>query len=127
MSKKHNLEDIKNIFLSNGVELLDNIYISSKHPLRFKCSCGNEHKVSVENLKQGKKRCPTCSRTKSANSRLLSREEVEKFILSKGYKILDDNGYRKVTDKIKLLCPNGHTVCVSYRSLKSNNGGYNCL
>jgi hypothetical protein len=123
MSKKHGIEDIKKIFLSNGVELLDDIYISSRHPLRFKCNCGNEHKVSVDNLKRGKKRCPTCFRAKRANSRLLSLKEIEDFILSKGYKIISLNGYRKVTDKITILCPKGHTVFVTYRSFKLNEGG----
>ena len=50
---------IQNFFKSNGCELLENKYIGSGEPMRYRCKCGNISKIDWDHFKQGK-RCQLC-------------------------------------------------------------------
>ena len=59
--QKHTLEYVKNYFLKNNCEFLDNEYINNHHPHNYICSCGNKSKTYFANFKNGN-RCRNCSK-----------------------------------------------------------------
>jgi len=61
--KKHSFEYIKKNFLKQGCELLETEYLHSKHPMKYKCICGNISYIKWNHFQQGK-RCKECKRAK---------------------------------------------------------------
>ena len=51
--KRYSLEEIKNIFIERGCELLDDNYKNAFLPLNFKCVCNNITKISLHSFLQG--------------------------------------------------------------------------
>lgn len=57
--QKYTFEDIKNYFLDNNCELLENEYKNNRYLLKYKCECGNTGTITLDNFKKGK-RCKKC-------------------------------------------------------------------
>lgn len=120
MSKKHDIEYIKKLFESKGVELLDEVYISYNSPLKFRCACGNEHRTSPYNLTKGKNKCPLCYKVKKVESLKLLEDDVYNYIKDKGFIV--KSPYVNIKEKMNLTCPAGHSIFVSFRSFRQSKG-----
>lgn len=57
---RHSYEKVQNIFISGNCELLDEAYLNSKTPLRYKCECGNTSYIKLTNFLKGI-RCEECT------------------------------------------------------------------
>jgi len=58
-TKKKTLEEVRVIFAEGGCEFLDDSYINSKHTHNYRCSCGREAKIRLDNFNSGS-RCSDC-------------------------------------------------------------------
>ncbi len=84
-NKKHTLEEVKVIFAEGGCEFLDDSYIGAHHPHNYRCSCGMEAKVSVNNFSGGH-RCSDCGGNKKK-----TLNEVRAIFAEGGCEFLDDS------------------------------------
>ena len=85
MRKKKTLEEVKVIFAEGGCEFLDDSYINSQHRHNYRCSCGREAKICLNNFNSGN-RCSDCSGNKKK-----TLEEVKVIFAEGGCEFLDDN------------------------------------
>jgi hypothetical protein len=67
-TKKKTLEEVKVIFINGGCEFLDDSYVSNKYPHNYRCSCGRESKIRLDNFNQGR-RCSGCAESGFKNSK----------------------------------------------------------
>jgi hypothetical protein len=65
LAKKHTIDKLKPLFEAQGCELLEENYINSKTPMKFRCICGKLGKISYSHFKQGKR----CNSTICMNTR----------------------------------------------------------
>lgn len=122
MSKKLSIEEVREVFKINGLELLSDNYISCRDPLDYKCSCGRVAKMALNNVRKGKK-CKACGIEKRRGAKRLKEKDVFFYIKSRGFSILSDE-YKNAASHLKLKCPEGHIFNTSYRSFK--NSKYGC-
>lgn len=91
-----------------------------------KCDvCGNEKKTrystyTKSNELNGEYRCSECSRVSRTK---YSIQDVEKILNEYNYTLIDDLGYRKMHDKIKVKCDKNHQYVAEFNSFKC---GYRC-
>ena len=57
--QKHTLDEVRVMFAKGGCEFLDDNYISSRHSHNYRCSCGREAKIRLDNFNSGR-RCSDC-------------------------------------------------------------------
>ena len=65
--KKYDIEEVRQIFLSNDCELLQDHYENSLIPVKYRCSCGNESESTLNNFLKGN-RCNECGLKKISGS-----------------------------------------------------------
>jgi hypothetical protein len=99
--------DVVKIFEESGCTLLETEYKNSKTPMRFICSCGNYHKVSITDFHRGT-RCRECGNAKRADSQKFSYEEVVGMFEDSGC-ILLETEYINANTKMKYICSCGNT------------------
>jgi hypothetical protein len=61
---KYEMKEIRAIFSSEGCEVLDEVYQGSEFPIRYRCNCGRESKITLSNFKHGS-RCKECGLKKN--------------------------------------------------------------
>lgn len=80
-SKTLSYDYVKQRFIDNGCELLENEYISAKTSMKYKCTCGNISKISFDSFNRGA-RCKKCAikNNSGENNRRWNpnREEIKK-------------------------------------------------
>jgi hypothetical protein len=59
-SKKKTLNEVRVIFTEGGCEFLDDSYVNAHHRHNYRCSCGREAKISLDNFNRGH-RCSGCA------------------------------------------------------------------
>ena len=70
MSKKPNIEEMKQIAKERGGECISNSYVNSHTKLKWKCgTCGNEWWMSPTKVIHRGQWCPICGKKKAADSR----------------------------------------------------------
>lgn len=89
---KFSYEHVKSIFKQNGFELLDKNYINNNEPIRCICVCGNETKMRLAHVQNGRK-CLRC-KPKIISDQLKTKDEEIK-------KICEDNGCKFIKSYIK--------------------------
>lgn len=109
--RKLTLEQAREIYKDNGAELLEDEFINKKSSCRYKCSCGNVHKKSMQAFIDSPK-CPECH-----IKNLTPIEEVRKFYKSIGMEFLDDV-YIRVDYPHKVMCVCGRIVDKTLESAK---------
>lgn len=104
----YTLDDVKAIFESKNLTILDNVYINNMTPIRYRCSRGHEHQISLKHLLRGAG-CFYCNL-----NRKLTTEIVREELAEEDYELLSDY----VNNKTKFLykCPNGHIHSMTYGS-----------
>lgn len=74
-SEKHTFVFVKQKFLDSGCILLEENYINNNKPMKYKCICGNESKITYMNFRQGQR----CSKCKNKTERIVSEFLEEKY------------------------------------------------
>ncbi len=108
---------IRKRFKKENYILLENNYINSNVKMKYICPNGHYHSISWANWQQGK-RCPYCC----GNVRL-TVEFIEEEFEEENY-ILLTKDYKNSRQKLKYICPEGHTYQISWDSWKQ---GFRCL
>ena len=85
MRKKKTLEEVKVIFAEGGCEFLDDNYVNFKHTHNYRCSCGREAKIKLNNFNSGQ-RCSGCGGNKKK-----TLDEIKAIFAEGGCEFLDDN------------------------------------
>ena len=67
MSKRLNIEYIRNYFANNACILISENYINNRIPLDYICKCGNKSKISFSNFQKGG-RCYICGSSKKISA-----------------------------------------------------------
>ena len=112
-TKKKTLEEVKVIFINGGCEFLDDSYVSNKHPHNYRCSCGREAKIRLNDFNKGHRCCGTKKRT---------LEEVRIIFAEGGCEFLDDS-YIGAHHPHNYRCGCGREAKIS---LNSFNKGSRC-
>lgn len=60
---KNSFQEVKNFFLQHKCEVIDEVYLNARTPLKYKCVCGNESKICFDSFKRGN-RCQKCGNKK---------------------------------------------------------------
>lgn len=88
--KKYNLEFAKEIFLNNGLDLLETEYIDSQTSMKFKCqSCDYHGSNCLNNVYNNKQGCKKCKDEASANKRRFNIEYTKQMFLNKNLDLLE--------------------------------------
>lgn len=80
--QKYSFESISSQFLVKGCLLLEETYIGSQHPMRYRCSCGIEAIISYADFKKR----DLC---KGKHTFKITQEQAEKYFKEYGCKLLD--------------------------------------
>lgn len=76
---KYDLIEVKEIFKKGGCELLQDDYCSSLIPVKYKCSCGSESFITLNNFMKGS-RCKICTiRCGEKNPRWIKNRKEKRF------------------------------------------------
>jgi hypothetical protein len=59
--KKYSTEEVRQVFLARGCELLENKYINNKIPMKYICKCGNESMISFTAFLSQNQYCILCA------------------------------------------------------------------
>jgi hypothetical protein len=92
--QKLTFEEVKQVFIDKGYELLETEYKNSKTKMKYRCSFHPEKDISISltHLKEGKG-CPYC-----ANRGVVTIEDARQLFVEHGYELITDscNFYRKL-------------------------------
>lgn len=105
--KQKQFQEIKELMMKEGYELLEKEYINNSIPMKVKCHFGHEFYITSANFKKGR-RCSECYKFKK-----LTYEYVCDFFAEEGYEVISNN-YVSANDKLKVKCPHGHIFKISY-------------
>jgi hypothetical protein len=78
---KFTLEEVKQLFVDEGCEFLDENYVNNTTSHRFRCSCGEEGTIKVQYFQRGV-RCAKCKKAKrSGPNHFAWRHDRDQFVL----------------------------------------------
>jgi len=117
--RKHTIEYVKNYFLDNGCEFIDEEYINVDHPHNYKCICRNLNKISFANFQKGT-RCKKCSGTEK-----LTLEHIKNYFSNNGCLFLDDE-YVNAKHKHNYICLCENKSKINFSNFQSGNRCMKC-
>jgi hypothetical protein len=101
----------------DGYRLLE--FTKSTERMKLLCLNGHEFMMYISNFRKGQ-RCSRCvGGVRLSYSYIKERVEVE------GYTLLSDS-YKNNTTKLNMVCPNGHSIKMSWNNFKNGNRCYIC-
>lgn len=109
---KYNLKIAKEIFKKENCELMEEEYKNSKYQMKYKCSCGNESKISLYDFIKGG-RCKECHFKKVT----FSYEYVYNYFKENNCLLLSEN-YINSKQKLKYKCSCGNISYIEFRNFK---------
>ena len=80
-------EFVKQYFVEQNCELLDNEYVNSVTPVNYKCCCGTISKMDFGNFRKGR-RCQNCMAKANSERNKTPEEDIGKFCEEKGCKLI---------------------------------------
>lgn len=101
---------VKDAFEAEGYKLLTQYNRSNTEKRDFICPEKHEHRITWADFQAGC-RCAIC------NKPSVDPEIVREFFITGGYTPLGE--YKKSTDKIPYICPQGHQHSITWHSFKS--------
>ena len=108
---KYTYEQIKEIFVKEGYELLSEEYINCKQKLKYKCPNGHIHEITLDKFINKKDRCPYC------NSVYKGEEVIRLFLEQKQIEYKAQYYFKDCRDEIALrfdfYIPN-YNLCIEY-------------
>ncbi|WFD09041.1 hypothetical protein [Tepidibacter hydrothermalis] len=113
--------------LSDGnCRLIGKEYIDKKTKLKLECSCGNRFDVIYGDFITNKQyQCPECGEKNRVAKKTFSYAEVKQYIESFGYELLSEN-YLVSSEKLKIKCPKGHTLNMTYNGFRKGSRCRTC-
>lgn len=112
-----NIKLIRSEFAKEGYQLLTKEYKNAYQKLDYICPKGHEHWISWNKWQQ-RKRCPYC-----AGNVRKDIDFIKKQFEFEGYELLTSN-YINNEQKLKFICPNGHTHYITWAAWVS---GVRCV
>jgi hypothetical protein len=111
-------EEVYKVFKDQGCELLGREYINKKTLMKYRCKCGIEGKIRLNNFKDGQ-RCQTCRCDRKSKY-----EDAYKCFKDQGCELLE-NEYTYISSKSKLKykCECGFPSIIRLDAFK---GGSRC-
>ncbi len=113
--RKFTLEEVKQVFASNGCEYLDDLYVNHKHKHNYMCICGKIDSIQFKHFKRGV-RCGWCSKNKKLNIEII-RQRYKDF----GFELIDTE-YKDANYAYRILCKCGFERHCSLDKLKIGIG-----
>jgi hypothetical protein len=110
-------EEVKSYIESYGYKLISDKYINAHKNLIIQCPQNHEFEISWNSFKNGN-RCGYCS----GNHRY-TYDEVKETFKKENYELISKK-YKNHTTKLKLRCPQGHEIRMTFSDFK--NAGYRC-
>jgi hypothetical protein len=127
MAQKLEFGDVLKVFEERGFVLLDDTYVNSETPLRYRCKCGNESKMSYKNAKKGRN-CAECGRKSQSVSKTKFTIEFIRNYFEEHYCVLISEEYKpsrdKTKDKLEYICSCGNHAEISW--YQAYHSGTNC-
>lgn len=114
--RKMVLEDVIDIYESEGAIFLSDTFVNQKRPYKYICRCGNIHRKSVAAFKKNPN-CPKCYR-----KNMITLGEAKDECSSRGLEFIDSE-YLGINHKHNIKCVCGK---VSKRSLENVKRGRLC-
>ncbi len=99
-----------------GDTILTDIENITSQELKFQCSKGHEFSFTGQNYSRTRG-CPYCH----GGNKNYAKKVFSRLVKDSGYKLVGE--YKKAKEKVKLLCPSGHTYLVTPNDFKT---GYRC-
>ena len=115
-SLKLSYDFVKSSFEERGYKLLSTEYINFSQKLDFICPNGHIGKITYASFRINRG-CKKCGRIVCGNKRKKDKNDIESFITSIGYKILDFN-YINSKSKMFLECQKGHQFHMRWNDLQ---------
>jgi len=112
-NNRYTIEFIRSEFAKEDYILLATEYVNNSHKLECICSRGHKYKVTWNNWKSHKQRCPYCSKYRNRYTIEFIRSEFAK----EGYKFLTKE-YINAQQKLDYICPKGHRHSISWNKWK---------
>jgi hypothetical protein len=117
---RHSYEYVKEIIESKGYVLLSDTYKNNATKLSVICSKGHEYSASFNTIEQGHG-CLDCQN----NRRRFSYEYIQNYFKDNDY-ILLSNNYKNALSKLKVMCPKGHEMSITYNKFKLGTRCFIC-
>ena len=118
--KRYSYKYVKEYIESFGFELLSTEYKGSYEYLKIKCPNNHVYEACFNNFKNGKKRCPYCYGNKKKNI-----EQIRQYLEHFDYKLLSSE-YINNSEKLDIMCPNGHTFKMAYSNFQQGKRCSEC-
>jgi hypothetical protein len=115
--QKYSFEFISEQFSSKQCVLLEDKYINSAHPMRYKCSCGIEAKITYSEFKV-RKLC------KGNHTFKISQEQADEYFQEHGCKLLDT--YVNIKTPMKYICCCGGQYQITMNEFKQGKRCKKC-
>lgn len=112
-SKRTPYEEVKEVFISAGCELLSETFIHSNIPLKYLCNCGNESTIKLPAFKRGV-RCRVCA---GNNPEIF--ENVKEFFALNECKLISTY-YKNNSQKLEYICTCNEVVETTYYNYKKS-------
>jgi hypothetical protein len=113
---KEKFVEVKKYFQDHGCELLAEEYVNNRHPLRYRCECGEISQIAFGDFKNGK-RCSGCKSKRVSQAQLTPFLEVKKEFEKRGCVLLDES-YYGAHDKLNYICKCGSRSRITFNNLK---------
>jgi hypothetical protein len=120
--RKFTIEEVVQVFASNGCEYLDNFYVRHSYKHTYRCVCGRVDTIQFKHFKRGV-RCGWCSKNKKLNIDVI-KERYKSF----GFVLLD-MVYINANHAYKIRCKCGQDRNCSLDKLQKGSSLVcnNCL
>lgn len=115
MSKKHTIEEVREIASKHGYELVSTEYKNNSSELIFSCKKHGNFSKTLSAI-MNNTGCPTCSREKVGNKHRYSLEDVRRIAAEHGYKLLSTE-YHKTKDTLEFECSKHGNFKTKFRNI----------
>lgn len=119
MTLKYTYEFVRNYFVENGCELLEQEYKSNMTKMKYRCKCGNEAEIKFSKFKSGQ-RCKKCSGKEKPTF-----ENVYNEFKAQGCELLETEYINNQT-KMKYICSCKNKAEIKYNTFKSGGRCMKC-
>jgi 5-methylcytosine-specific restriction endonuclease McrA len=121
-SNQYTFEYVKQYFIKNNCQLLENSYINNQTKMKYKCVCGNISYISFSSFLKGS-RCKECGIKKYSSKNKLSYQEVYDYFKTQNCELLELE-YVNNSTPMKYRCECGN---IAYIKLGNFKNGQRCM
>ena len=121
---KKTFDDVRQIFLDRGYELLSTEYINCSAPLKYLCPKNHLWKISYNSFSKGHG-CKKCYNIKTGDRLRKPFDEVKKSFTKRGYELLSTE-YINNNTPVEYKCPEGHLGKIMFSNFSSGHGCRKC-